>query len=44
MSIYLRSLAAAGAIAALSIAGGPASAKVEGDTIVLGSAISLTGK
>jgi branched-chain amino acid transport system substrate-binding protein len=39
-----KSLAAA-AVAALCLAGaGPASAKVEGDTIILGSAISLTGK
>jgi len=44
MSIYMRSLAAAGAIAAMTLAGGTALAKVEGDTIVLGSAISLTGK
>jgi branched-chain amino acid transport system substrate-binding protein len=36
-------LVLAGAAAGL-IAAGPASAKVEGDTIVLGSAISLTGK
>ncbi len=36
-------LMAAGAVAGL-IAAGPASAKVEGDTIILGSAISLTGK
>ena len=31
-------------IAALGLASGSASAKVEGDTIILGSAISLTGK
>jgi branched-chain amino acid transport system substrate-binding protein len=44
MSIQYKSLAAA-AVAALCLAGaGPASAKVEGDTIILGSAISLTGK
>ncbi len=30
--------------AALGLASGPASARVEGDTIILGSAISLTGK
>ncbi len=44
MSVHLRSLAAAGMVAALCLAGGPAASKVEGDTIVLGSAISLTGK
>ena len=31
-------------VAALCLAAGPAASKVEGDTIVLGSAISLTGK
>ncbi|WP_193371497.1 amino acid ABC transporter substrate-binding protein [Pelagibius marinus] len=36
-------LVLAGAAAGL-IAAGPASAKIEGDTIILGSAISLTGK
>ncbi len=36
-------LMAAGAVAGL-IAAGPASAKVEGDTIILGSALSITGK
>ncbi len=44
MSVHLRSLAAAGMVAALCLAGGPAVSKVEGDTIVIGSAISLTGK
>lgn len=34
----------AGAIAAIALAAHPASAKVEGDTIVLGAAVSLTGK
>jgi branched-chain amino acid transport system substrate-binding protein len=37
------SVAVAGAVAGL-LAAGPASAKVEGDTIILGSANSLTGK
>ena len=36
--------ASAVALAGLSLAALPASAKVEGDTIILGSAISLTGK
>ena len=42
----MKSIMAAGAVAALVSLGwaGPASAKVEGDTIVLGSAISFTGK
>ncbi|MEE8145056.1 MAG: amino acid ABC transporter substrate-binding protein [Kiloniellales bacterium] len=44
MSIYAKSLVAAGAIAAVCLAGGPASAKVEGDTITLGAAVSATGK
>src|SRR3546814_16611423 len=39
----LSSVAMAGAAAGLLLAG-PASAKVEGDTIILGSANSLTGK
>ncbi|RMD65068.1 MAG: amino acid ABC transporter substrate-binding protein [Alphaproteobacteria bacterium] len=39
----LRSVASASAIAAVALAG-PAMAKVEGDTIILGSALSLTGK
>src|SRR3546814_19727531 len=39
----LSSVALAGAAAGLLVAG-PASAKVEGDTIILGSANSLTGK
>ncbi len=33
-----------GVAAAGLVAAGPASAKVEGDTIILGSAISFTGK
>ena len=44
MSIYAKSLVAAGAIAAVCLAGGPAAAKVEGDTITLGAAVSATGK
>ncbi len=44
MTFHYRTLAAA-AVTALSVAlAGPAAAKVEGDTIILGSAISLTGK
>ncbi|MEQ8195003.1 MAG: ABC transporter substrate-binding protein, partial [Rhodospirillales bacterium] len=35
---------AAGVTALALLAGGPAHAKVEGDTIILGSAISFTGK
>ena len=45
MPFGIKSLATIGAAAAaLVIAAAPASAKVEGDTIILGSAISLTGK
>ena len=44
MSVHMRSLAAAAAVSALCLTGGSAAAKVEGDTIILGSAISLTGK
>jgi branched-chain amino acid transport system substrate-binding protein len=44
MSIYAKSLVAAGAIAAVCLTGGPAAAKVEGDTITLGAAVSATGK
>ena len=44
MSVHIRSLAAAVAVGALFLTGGSAEAKVEGDTIILGSAISLTGK
>ncbi len=40
----IRSTLALGALAILVAAGVPASAKVEGDTIVLGAAVSLTGK
>ncbi|MPZ10217.1 MAG: ABC transporter substrate-binding protein [Kiloniellaceae bacterium] len=43
LSRTLTGFVLAGATAGL-IAGGPASAKVEGDTIILGSANSLTGK
>ena len=39
-----RPLAVAASVAALMMAGAPAQAKVEGDTITLGSSISLTGK
>jgi branched-chain amino acid transport system substrate-binding protein len=39
-----RTLAALGVSAALSIAAGSAGAKVEGDTIILGAAVSITGK
>lgn len=39
-----RTLTALGVSAALSIAAGSAGAKVEGDTITLGAAVSLTGK
>ena len=43
---YMKSVWTAGAVAALVSFGfaGPAAAKVEGDTIILGSAISFTGK
>ena len=44
MSVHMKSLAAAVAVSALCLTGGSAEAKVEGDTIILGSAISLTGK
>ncbi len=45
MSLFIRSTATAfAAVAALGLTLTPASAKVEGDTITLGSAISLTGK
>ena len=45
MSVIQRLGTATAALAALCLASaGPASAKVEGDTIVLGSAISFTGK
>jgi branched-chain amino acid transport system substrate-binding protein len=44
MSIYTKSLVAAGAIAAVCLIGSPAAAKVEGDTITLGAAVSATGK
>ena len=40
----LKPLALAAAVASLCLAGGAASAKVEGDTIVLGAAVSVTGK
>ena len=40
---FLRALTVGVAAAGL-LAAGPASAKVEGDTIILGSAISFTGK
>ncbi len=40
----LKPLALAAAAASLCLAGGAASAKVEGDTIVLGAAVSVTGK
>jgi branched-chain amino acid transport system substrate-binding protein len=44
MTVQLRVLATTGVVAAsLALAGG-ASAKVEGDTIVLGAAVSITGK
>lgn len=39
-----RTLTALGVSALLVIATGPAGAKVEGDTIILGAAVSLTGK
>ena len=41
-----RYIVAAGAMLAVSVTGfaGTAAAKVEGDTIILGSSISLTGK
>ena len=45
MSLHKKSLLAMSAAAvALALASGPALAKVEGDKIILGSAISLTGK
>jgi len=45
MSKYLKSIALAGTASALLLAGTlPGQAKVEGDTITLGSAISFTGK
>lgn len=45
MSYIKRVMAIAAVVAGLSIAAaGPAAAKVEGDTIVLGAAVSLTGK
>ncbi len=44
MSIYAKSLVAASAIAAVCLTGGLAAAKVEGDTITLGAAVSATGK
>ncbi|MGI9493125.1 MAG: amino acid ABC transporter substrate-binding protein, partial [Geminicoccaceae bacterium] len=44
MSWNLQTSAVAIAVAAFALAATPASAKVEGETIILGSAISLTGK
>ena len=44
MLAKLKPLALAAAAASLCLAGGAASAKVEGDTIVLGAAVSVTGK
>ncbi len=45
MSFHTRTLAAASALAVgVALAVAPAAAKVEGDTITLGSAISFTGK
>ena len=44
MSWGLQTSAVALAAAAFAVAAAPASAKVEGETIILGSAISLTGK
>ncbi len=45
MSTFLKSIALAGTASALLLAGTlPGQAKVEGDTITLGSAISFTGK
>ncbi len=44
MLAKLKPLALAALAASLCLAGGAASAKVEGDTIVLGAAVSVTGK
>jgi branched-chain amino acid transport system substrate-binding protein len=44
MLAKLKPLALAATAASLCLAGGAASAKVEGDTIVLGAAVSVTGK
>jgi branched-chain amino acid transport system substrate-binding protein len=44
MLAKLKPLALAAMAASLCLAGGAASAKVEGDTIVLGAAVSVTGK
>ena len=44
MSWSMQTSAVALAIAALAVGAAPAGAKVEGDTVTLGSAISLTGK
>ena len=43
-SLKIMSALAMGVAAAVLVAAGPADAKVEGDTIILGSAISFTGK
>ncbi len=45
MALRCKSIATAGALcASLALLAGPAAAKVEGDTIILGSALSITGK
>ncbi len=44
MLVKLKPLALAATVAGLCLTGGTASAKVEGDTIVLGAAVSVTGK
>jgi len=44
MSFRMQTSAVALAAAAFAITAAPAGAKVEGETITLGSAISLTGK
>jgi branched-chain amino acid transport system substrate-binding protein len=44
MLAKLKPLALAATVAGLCLSGGTASAKVEGDTIVLGAAVSVTGK
>ncbi len=44
MLAKLKPLSLAASVVALCLAGGSANAKVEGDTIILGAAVSITGK
>ncbi len=44
MLAKVKPLSLAASVVALCLAGGSASAKVEGDTIILGAAVSITGK